>query len=196
MPLAIRCVEPRSVCDDPLLTEEATRAGDALQAVAVRSMAGLIRQLSSLARHAEGVMGELADSLASCHARTLALEKRTRVLAIEVLPNLDPDREVLEGFEIPHPDLQFKSNKTVDQRLLSQKHVPPALLEQYRQARAPPDLAQFSEGWGDGRNAMHVYSKPDFFFQNWREEIQRQTLRKMSQMDLLSVSLLSTYVRA
>ena len=93
MPLATRYVEPRSVCADPLLTEEAARAGDALQAVAVRSMAGLIRQLGSLARHAEGVMGELADSLANCHARTLHLERRTRALAVQVLPSLDPDRE-------------------------------------------------------------------------------------------------------
>lgn len=92
MPIATRYVEPRSVCADPLLTEEATRAGDALQAVAVRSTAGLIRQLGSLARHAESVMGELAESLASCHARTLDLERRTRALT-EVLPGLDPDRE-------------------------------------------------------------------------------------------------------
>ena len=81
------------MCADPLLTEEAARAGDALQAVSVQSMAGLIRQLGSLARHAESVMGELADSLANCHARTVNLERRTRVLAAEVLPNLDPDRE-------------------------------------------------------------------------------------------------------
>ena len=93
MPIATRYVEPRSVCSDPLLTEEGTRAGDALQAVAVRSMAGLIRQLGSLARHAESVMGELAESLASCHARTLDLEKRTRALTVQVLPGLDPDRE-------------------------------------------------------------------------------------------------------
>ena len=93
MPLATRYVEPKSVCASPLLTEEAARAGDALQAVAVRAMAGLIRQLSSLAKHAEGVMGELAESLATCHARTLELEKRTRVLMVDVLPNLDADRE-------------------------------------------------------------------------------------------------------
>ena len=93
MPLATRYVEPRSVCATPLLTEEATRAGDALQAVAVRAMAGLIRQLGSLAKHAEGVMGELADSLATCQARTLKLEHRTRALMAEVLPNLDADRE-------------------------------------------------------------------------------------------------------
>lgn len=93
MPLAVRYVEPRSVCSNPLLSEEATRAGDALQAVAVRSMAGLIRQLGSLARHAESVMGELAENLASCHARTVELEKRTRILVVDILPNLDPDRE-------------------------------------------------------------------------------------------------------
>ena len=93
MPLVVRYVEPRSVCASPLLNEEATRSGDALQAVAVRAMAGVIRQLSSLARHAEGVMGELADSLANCHSRTLELERRTRILRADVLPNLDPDRE-------------------------------------------------------------------------------------------------------
>lgn len=93
MPLATRYVEPRSVCSNPLLPEEETRAGDALQAVAVRSLAGVIRQLGSLARHAESVMGELAESLAIYHARTQDLERRTRVLAKDILPQLDPDRE-------------------------------------------------------------------------------------------------------
>ena len=93
MPLPVRYVEPKNVCSSPLLTEEATRAGDALAAVTVRSLAGLIRQLSSLARHAEGVMGELVDSLAGCHARASSLEKRVSVLKTDVLPNLDPDRE-------------------------------------------------------------------------------------------------------
>ena len=93
MPLATRYVEPRSVCDSPLLTEKEARAGDALQAVSVRSMAGLIRQLGSLARHAESVMGELADSLVECHERTVELEKRTRSLVVNVVPTLDADRE-------------------------------------------------------------------------------------------------------
>ena len=107
-------------------------------------------------------------------------------------PSLPPS--VLEGFEIPHPDLQFKSDKTMDQRLLSQNHAPPALLEQYNQARAPPNLAEFNVEWGDDRNVMHIYSKPDFFFQCWRDEIQKQTLRKMSQMDMLSVSIYYTCI--
>ena len=94
---------------------------------------------------------------------------------------------VLEGFEIPHPDFQFKSNKKTDQRLLSQ-NMPPALLKQYNQATPPPNLSKFDSNWEDQRHAMHIYSKPDFFFQSWRDKIQRQTLKKMSQMDLLSVS--------
>ena len=93
MPLAIRYVEPKNVCSSPLLSEEETRAGDALAAVTIRSLSGLIRQLSSLARHAEGVMGELVDSLTACHERTASLERRTTALKAEVLPKLDPDRE-------------------------------------------------------------------------------------------------------
>ena len=93
MPLVLRYVEPKSVCASPLLTEDATRAGDALQAVAVRSMAGLIRQLGSLATHAESVMGELAEDIATCHARTVELQGRMRALAADVLPTLDADRE-------------------------------------------------------------------------------------------------------
>ena len=81
------------MCATPLLTVEAARAGDALQAVAVRALAGVIRQLGSLAKHAEGLMGELAENIATCHARTLELEKRTRTLMVDVVPNLDADRE-------------------------------------------------------------------------------------------------------
>ena len=95
---------------------------------------------------------------------------------------------VLEGFEIPHPNHQFKSSKTMDQRLLMQKNAPAALLEQYGQAQPPPALGQFDKDWEEVRNASHLYSNPNFFFENWRDEIQRQTLRKISHMDLLSVS--------
>ena len=39
---------------------------------------------------------------------------------------------------------------------------------------------------------MHFYSNPDFFFENWREGIQKQALRRVSQMDVLSVSSIIT----
>lgn len=93
MPFVVRLVEPKSVCAKPLLSEDATWRGDALGAVTVRSLAGIIRQLGSLARHAESLMGEIAESLALVHARTIALEERARVLMSSSLPALDPDRE-------------------------------------------------------------------------------------------------------
>ena len=95
---------------------------------------------------------------------------------------------VLEGFEIPHPDNQFKSDRTITQRLLIHKHAPAALMEQYEAAQEPPALDKFSTDWEDKRNALHLYSNPDFFFQNWREAMQKETLSKMSLRDVQSVS--------
>ncbi len=64
-----------------------------LQALMVHRLASTIRQLSSLSQHAEGVMGAIADGLASCHSRSTQLEARMRRLKEEVLPSLDPDLE-------------------------------------------------------------------------------------------------------
>ncbi len=64
-----------------------------LQALMVHRLASTIRQLSSLSQHAEGVMGAIADGLASCHSRSTQLEARMRRLKEEVLPSLDPELE-------------------------------------------------------------------------------------------------------
>ena len=70
-----------------------TVSGNQLQALTVHRISSLIRQLSSLAQHAESVMGEVAESLASCHSRTVQLEARMKRLTEEVLPSLDPELE-------------------------------------------------------------------------------------------------------
>lgn len=63
-----------------------------LQALSVHNLANVIRQLGSLAKHAESVMGDIADTLASYQLRTVHLEERTKRLR-DVLPTLDADRE-------------------------------------------------------------------------------------------------------
>ena len=90
MPLAVRYVEPRTATKMPLL--EASRTNH-LQAVNVQSLTRVMRQLSSLAKHAESIMGDIADQLAGYHQRTTVLEARTRKLRDEVLPALDPEQE-------------------------------------------------------------------------------------------------------
>ena len=64
-----------------------------LQALGVHNISTVIRQLGSIAKHAENIMGDIADVLISYHQRTLQLEERTRRLREEVLPGLDPERE-------------------------------------------------------------------------------------------------------
>lgn len=64
-----------------------------IQALMVHHIASSIRELSSLAQHAESVMGAIADGLANCHARSTRLEERARRLREEVLPSLDPELE-------------------------------------------------------------------------------------------------------
>ena len=90
MPLAVRYVEPQDMCQMPLL--EAVSA-DHLRALGVQSLTSVIRQLGSLAKHAESIMGDIVEVVCSYQARTMALEERTRKLKHEILPTLDPDRE-------------------------------------------------------------------------------------------------------
>ncbi len=90
MPLAVRCVEPQRTTSMPLL--EVVKE-NRLHAVNVHNLTNVIRQLSSLATHAESVMGDIVDELAVCHQRATVLEERTRRLKDEVLPYLDPEQE-------------------------------------------------------------------------------------------------------
>lgn len=89
MPLTVRYVEPRSVHSMPLLEAVGGRAP--LQALGVQNLSSAIRQLSSVARHAEGIMGDIADTLASFHHRTVTLEARMEALRLHI-SSLDPER--------------------------------------------------------------------------------------------------------
>lgn len=90
MPLAVRYVEPHNPSTMPLL--DAVQSNH-LQALSEQNLTGVIRQLGSLAKHAEDILGEIADMLGSIHRRTVVLEERTRRLSEETLPRLDPDQE-------------------------------------------------------------------------------------------------------
>ena len=84
MPLAVRYVEPKNVHRKQL----PGGVKNELQAVVALSLAGTIRQISSIALQAESVLGELCDMLEDYHHRTEALEGRVNRLRTDVLPNL------------------------------------------------------------------------------------------------------------
>lgn len=93
----------------------------------------------------------------------------------------------VEGFEIPHPDFQFKSKREVTQFILTKQQPPEPLEAQIQSAHTPP-LHLLSSLWPDGRNGQHLYSNPGFFFEHWRTSIKKETLRRKSTANLLSVS--------
>ena len=64
-----------------------------LQALSVHNIVEVIRLLGSLAKHAESIMGDIADALVSCQHRTEHLHERTQRLSEAVLTSLDADRE-------------------------------------------------------------------------------------------------------
>ena len=97
MPLAVRYVEPQRFTSMPLL-EVAT--SNHLRALNVQNLTGVMRQLSSLAKHAESIMGDIADVLYSYNQRSVALEERTRRLKDEILPSLDPEEDCEEMFSL------------------------------------------------------------------------------------------------
>ena len=95
MPLIVRYVEPEELHRTPLLQGVQPRENE-LERMCVASLTTLIRQLSSLAKHAESIMGDVADALAVYHARSRALEERVRRLKVDVIPSLSD-----EGMEEP-----------------------------------------------------------------------------------------------
>lgn len=89
MPLAVRYVQPKRLCRGPL----PSGVKNELHAVAVLSLAGTIRQISSLAKHAESLLGELCDTLGKYNERTLSLQNRVTHLRKKVIPKLDIQAE-------------------------------------------------------------------------------------------------------
>lgn len=85
MPLVKRSTEPLFVCR----TQLPQGIKNELEAVVVTSLAGLIKQLSNLSKHAEGLFGELIDDASAIFQRTVAMDRRLGTLR-EKVKALDP----------------------------------------------------------------------------------------------------------
>lgn len=93
MPLTVRNVQPKHLYRQTL----PKGVKNELQAVAVYSLAGAIRQISSLAKHAESMLGELCDTMTDINTRTILLDSRVSRLQDDIIPNLDVDEEGMKA---------------------------------------------------------------------------------------------------
>ena len=127
MPLPKRLIEPifvaRSIYPHEDLPSE-------LETVTNTTLTNIVRQLSSLSKHAEDLFGELARDAGGLAERANSLQARIDRLAIKVT-QLDSTVE-----EVSLQDIQlkkaFKSATIFDQQIFSRSTMPTAMLETYK----------------------------------------------------------------
>ncbi|KAH8412601.1 hypothetical protein KR009_003551 [Drosophila setifemur] len=175
MPLPKRSIEPVHVARSVYQQDELQSVE--LETVTNTTLTNIIRQLSSLSKHAEDVFGELARDVGSIGDRANSLQARIDRLAIKVT-QLDSTVE-----EVPLTDITrkkaFKSAKVFDQQIFSRATMPAPMLETYALCDKPPPLDKLNVYRDDGKDGLKFYTDPNYFFELWRQEMLKDTERVM-----------------
>ncbi|XP_037100195.1 wiskott-Aldrich syndrome protein family member 1 isoform X2 [Syngnathus acus] len=169
MPLVQRAIEPRHLCHAALPRNIANE----LECVTNISLAGVIRQLSSLSKYAEDLFGQLFDEAHSFTFRVNSLQERVERLSISVT-QLDPKEEELSLQDITMRKA-FRSSTVQDQQLFERHSLPVPMQESYRACERPPPLNVLSAYRDDGKEALKFYTNPSYFFDLWREKMLQDT---------------------
>ncbi|CAI5438139.1 unnamed protein product [Caenorhabditis angaria] len=165
MPLTKRAVSPVNISRN-VIPPSIQR--DELQCTANGSIANLIRQLSSLSKHAENIFGEIYHDAMIIHHKTNSLQQRIDRLHSKVT-QLDPsnDQATLNEASIRK---SFKSSMLVDQHILDRSTFPTALAERYENCDQPPNLDALNPYRESEIPALSLYTNPSFFFDLWKKE--------------------------
>ena len=136
MPLPKRVISPVFVSRDTL--PEHLQLTNDLEGVTNGSLANIIRQLSSLSRHAEDLFGELYKETENLQIRSSSLQARIDRLAVKTT-QLDSTVEEVSLQDI-HLRKAFRSNLVFDQQVVSKATIPSAMADTYLQCDKPPPL--------------------------------------------------------
>lgn len=148
-----------------------------LECVTNGTLASIIRQLSSLSKHAEDVFGELYHDACNLVQRTMSLQGRIDRLSVKVT-QLDSNVEEVSLQDI-HMRKAFKSSTNFDQQVVSKESIPAAMLETYNQCDRPPPLDKLNRYREDGKNGLKFYTDPNYFFELWRQEMLKDMEKAM-----------------
>lgn len=172
MPLIKRQVSPfelsRGKLEDGFKSE--------LEAVSVNTLCGIMRQLSSISKHAEDLFGELFAETNNIFQRTNSLHERMQNLSIKVT-QLDSNVE-----EISLQDINlrkaFRSTIVTEQQVLASSTLPSAMKERYSGCDKPPRLQDMNPYRDDKKDALKFYTDPTYFFELWCEEMRKEVEKK------------------
>lgn len=169
MPLPERVIEPVSVCRGTLQVP----VPDELEGVTNGSLANIIRQLSTLSRHAEEMFGNLFQEAEGLAVRGSNLQARIDKLAVKVT-QLDSNIEEVTLHEIQLRKA-FRSTQNFDQQVVSRDTMPKSMLEQYLACDRPPPLDKLNPYREDGKDGLKFYTDANYFFDLWRHEMLQST---------------------
>uniref|UniRef100_A0A8D0A1D5 Wiskott-Aldrich syndrome protein family member n=1 Tax=Sander lucioperca TaxID=283035 RepID=A0A8D0A1D5_SANLU len=169
MPLVKRNIEPRHLCRGEL----PEGIGSELECVMNNTLSAIIRQLSSLSKHAEDIFGELFNEANTFYVRANSLQDRIDRLAVKVT-QLDSTVEEVSLQDI-NMRKAFKSSTTQDQQVVSQSSVPIPVKEMYNLSDKPPPLNILSSYRDDHKEALKFYTDPSYFFDLWKEKMLQDT---------------------
>ncbi|XP_055935408.1 actin-binding protein WASF3-like [Argiope bruennichi] len=177
MPFLQRLIQPVHVCRNTLPVDNrgalAIDIPNELECVTNGTLANVIRQLSSLSKHAENIFTTLFKESTSIAARTQSLQGRIDRLAVKVT-QLDSNVEEVSLQDI-HMRKAFKSSIVFDQQVVSRCSMPAAMLEIYKRCGKPPPLDKLNPYREDGRDGLKFYTDPNYFFDLWKQEMLKDT---------------------
>ncbi|XP_072849827.2 actin-binding protein WASF3 isoform X2 [Pogona vitticeps] len=169
MPLVKRNIEPRHLCRGALpegITSE-------LECVTNGTLAAIIRQLSSLSKHAEDIFGELFNEANNFYIRANSLQDRIDRLAVKVT-QLDSTVEEVSLQDI-NMKKAFKSSTVQDQQVVSKSSIPNPVADVYNQSDKPPPLNILTSYRDDKKDGLKFYTDPSYFFDLWKEKMLQDT---------------------
>ncbi|XP_044132318.1 wiskott-Aldrich syndrome protein family member 3 [Bufo gargarizans] len=169
MPLVKRNIEPRHLCRGSVpdgITSE-------LECVTNNTLAAIIRQLSSLSKHAEDIFGELFNEANTFYIRANSLQDRIDRLAVKVT-QLDSTVEEVSLQDI-NMRKAFKSSTIQDQQVVSKNSIPHPITDLYNTCDRPPPLNILSPYRDDRKDGLKFYTDPSYFFDLWKEKMLQDT---------------------
>ncbi|XP_061596824.1 actin-binding protein WASF3-like [Cololabis saira] len=169
MPLVKRNIEPRHLCRSTV----PGGIGSELECVTNNTLSSIIRQLSSLSKHAENVFGELFNEANTFYVRANGLQDRIDRLAVKVT-QLDSSVEEVSLRDI-NMRKAFRSSAAQDQQVLLKSSTPNCVDDMFTRCDKPPPLSTLTGYREDSIDAMKFYSDPSYFFDLWKEKMLQDT---------------------
>ncbi|XP_041351789.1 wiskott-Aldrich syndrome protein family member 2-like [Gigantopelta aegis] len=176
MPLTKRNIEPTYVSR----VEVPPNVRNELECVTNNTLANVIRELSSLSKHAEDMFYELSQEANAVFSRAHQLTMRIEHVRDKVT-QLNAAVDVVSLANI-HSIKPFKSEIVKEQQGLSRTTIPKSILEMHQACDRPPPLEKLDQYREDGKDSMAFYTDPEFFLNLWCLEMGKEIQEKKSEL--------------